>query len=261
MLVYNGTPQQQEYFDTCITNAIPIIRCLSLNDIQELRVMVNKHNAEILSAISNTSKSISIMLHNFTNIQQGVNIPEMQKSILDFKFASLDASAIDRLQTKINSIVSALQNIRISIEQMYSIPIGSLSLYTYDDLEAGIDFSVEKNRVPIVLAFYEGRIVLKNIISLVQMFLSSGKDYNTKRSTLSSTLQDKPNKALLQYKDILRQQISESQSVEQLSDACFLAMITYTDCHLVSRTAVDIFVNRKYDLIREDIRKESQKYF
>jgi hypothetical protein len=48
MLVYNGTPTEQEYFNTCITNAVPLIKSFPLADLEQLSNVIVNYNVRKL---------------------------------------------------------------------------------------------------------------------------------------------------------------------------------------------------------------------
>jgi hypothetical protein len=48
MLVYNGTPTEKEYFNTCIINAVPLIKSFSLADLEQLSNIIVNYNVRKL---------------------------------------------------------------------------------------------------------------------------------------------------------------------------------------------------------------------
>jgi hypothetical protein len=260
MLVYNGTPTEQEYFNTCITNAVPLIKSFSLADLEQLSNIIVNYNAEILSTMSILNRYIYLMIHNIVNLESGTYAEDLGRMMLPISNSYLNVTNMNVLKGKIDTMVLVLNILKTKIETLYSLAPGSLSLYNYDSIEEGINLSQEKSNTPVVLTYVEGKAVLRKLTSIVQTFIEIKSNVEDNDATLHSGLSSKNDSILTQRANELKSMIEASQNLEALKDSCFLAIVAYTDCNLNSKVAVDTFVSRRFTAIKDDILRESAKY-
>lgn len=253
MITLNDANTDNIHLNTCITGSIPLINLFSLNMIGQLRLIAVNYNAEILSTVSLMDTQMRLMLDNFTTIQNDMFVSTIMNNIMNSRNINMNALSIISLQTIIDAAVNNLSELKTKIEDTYHIQQNSLSIYSDLNSESGINYLDEKSNSPIIFNYYEGKVLLKKIISLISGSATIHTKYNDNEQSLGYSFIDKSNNTLDSLTKEMQQKILLSDSLEEIVDSCTVASATIQKYDLQTQAEADLFLSRKYSIIKENV--------
>lgn len=260
MLVVNGNPDQQRYMNQSISSAVALIRCLPETDVQETRLITNMYHAEILSNITVLDRVLHLMLNNIINLQEDNYTDTLAEIMTNLNSSALNSSNMISLKNRLNTTISVLTNIKYKIENLFEIPQNTLTLYNADSTEYEYKLAQSKQESPMVLHYYEGKIIVQKIIYLMETFLKNKADMDLVATASEISFKNKSNDLILKYRDKIKEYMVASNTLEEISDACILAMLTYKYYPLINSKDIDTFLNRRYNDIQKDILKIAEAH-
>lgn len=247
--------ETNDYLDKVILHSIAILSSLTLSETKELDVIMKKYSCEILSEISYLSTYIEFVMDNLTTLQQDMYLPEIIDNNANVRNITFDALFIANYQALINKFTSNLSIIKDKIEKSYDLSVDSLSMYTDANIEQGINFVQTKSTMPMNLKYYEGKVFLRKMVSLFEDFSATKNYYDDADYSGQYSFIDKFNSILDNNVTAMQTKILLNSVIEEIIDSCLVTFKTYIEYGFPTRESVDLFLNRKYSKIKEDIIK------
>jgi hypothetical protein len=241
------------YVEKCIVYSIPIINSLSLSNIKSFYTLIVNYHARILSDISLYKLYASLMMHNFTNIQRDAYLLNVIDNLLDIRKTTKETLNIQDVQRISKIMHEKLSDLRVKIEDFYQIPRNSLTLFEDIPVEVTLNYNELKYKSPTVFNFYEGRVLYKEVLSLMTDFAVNKGIYEDHNLSSKFSFIDKFNNVLLYITKEINHKLNTDDFLEKLGDSCNIAQKVVSHYGIFTQTSIDLFLGREYSKIKEDI--------
>lgn len=245
--------ETNDYLDKVILHSVAILNSLTLNEIKELDTIMKKYSVEILSEISYFKTYIGFVMDNFATIQQDVYLPEIINDMSNVRNITYDALSIANYQILISKVAASTTFTKDKIEKAYDLPVDSLSIYTDANIEQGINFVEAKSNSPVSLKYYEGKVFLRRLVSIFEDFSATKNYYDDADFSGQYSFVDKFGSILDGHANLMQNKVLLNSTIEEIIDSCLVTLITYEEYGFTSKESIDLFLNRKYSKIKEDV--------
>jgi hypothetical protein len=245
--------EKNDYLDKVILHSIAMLNSLTLTEIKEFDLIMKTYSAELLSEISYMRTYIDFVMDNLSTLQQDLYLPDIIDNNANVRNITFNALSMANLQLVISKVAASLTDIKGKIEDVYDLPSDSLSIYSDQNVEQGINFVEEKTKSPAALKYYEGKVFLRKTVSLFEDFSVTKNYYDEADFSGQYSFVDKLNYLLNLSSIIMQNKLSVNSTTEELMDSALTVFCTYDEYNFVDRQSIDLFLSRNYSKIKEDI--------
>jgi hypothetical protein len=253
MLVINGNISQEQYFDKCAKYAIALLGTLDFAKISKVISISKQNYANVLSQMSIITKVLRVSMDNMADVEVIMNISRISNLRMIFSNEKYSTDNIIQIQDIMKTMTDPLTSAMNKVKTIYNLPDDALSLYNYDNIEHGVNFLSIENNLPIALLYYEGKMAFKAMSSLFDLFSSTKKEYDDKKTDMNALTINGVKNVLKSYLDRIDELIALKDELEKMIDSSQLALNVYTLYNLDNPSNKDLFLNREFALIKQDI--------
>ena len=243
----------ERYFDKCIKSAISLISTLDVNKIGKMLNISKQNCANILSQISANTLALRLVIDNAADIEKLTNIVKVSNLRTMFCNEKFNIDSIVQLQDIMKTMVDPLVSSMEKVESMYGLKEGDLSLYNFSSVEQGINFVAIEDNLPAALTYYEGKLMLKAVSDMFNIFSTTKSLYDAKKGDNQAFTVNSIKNMIQSYVDNIDSLVSLSSEFQKIIDSSSLAVYIYTSYNLDNPSNKDAFLNRAFVLIKQDI--------
>lgn len=245
--------QTNDYIDKIVLHSIAMLSSLTLKETKDFNLIIKTYSAELLSETSYMRTYIEFVMDNLSTLQQDLYLPEIIDNNASVRNTTFNALSIANLQLIISKVAASLTEIKGMIEKSYDLPENSLSIYTDQNIEQGINFVNEKATSSIALKYYEGKVLLRNTVSLFENFSTAKNYYDDTDFSGQYSFIDKLNYLLDTSSSVMQNKLLINSVTEELIDSALAVFCSYEEYSFPDKQSVDLFLSQKYSKIKEDI--------
>lgn len=245
----------EDYKIQCVKISLSFLNSLEPSKIITMSNILKELDAIVLSRMSQLNRDMEILLSNIVDVVKDNYIDACHNNIEDLNLNGMSSDKITEFQRDISDIREQVVYYSNIVKGMYDIDDDNLSIYSKNEVEGGVNFRYIEDTSPDVFKYYEGKLVMNDLISFLHNISSKGTNYNKFEVSSHATFIDRANTILSEYTNNLNNLIIEEAKILQMIDSCNLAIVIWNSVCVSSKTKLSILLQQNFSNILSDILK------